>query len=347
MARSASPANAQERLIRLCEVLRLFSRNPRGLTADEIRDAVGVSRSTFFRDLRVLQHAGVPIEQQDGRYRFLNASAVPALGLSAEQVTSLQLARLQLAPLGGTLLLKELDRFLDSIGLATKPTRGQTTFTFAEARHSPPAPQVLRAIEKALASRRRLFIEYRAATRGGAVSHVHVEPLVVSVAEADPYVRAFCVERNGERTYKLSRIVRAEVTRLRASYRRKDAVGAPFEGAVKVWSGEPQVVKVRLDAEVAWLAREYPLPGQTEHPLPDGSVVLRAEVAGLVEVRSRILAWGAAAEVLEPQSLREDLRAELARALRKYDGPGPARVSPGKLKGAALRSLKQGGTRAG
>lgn len=347
MARSASPANAQERLIRLCAVLLLLSRSEHGLTIEEVRAAVGVSRSTFFRDLKVLQHAGVPIDQQEGRYRFLNAPEMPPLGLSAEQVASLHLARLQLAPLGGSLLLKELDRFLSSLGLAAKAARGQVSFSFSEPRRPPPAPQVVRAIEKALASRRRLFIEYRAATRGGALSRVRIEPLVVSVAEADPYVRAFCVERDEERTYKLSRIQSAEVTAERASYRRKEPSRPPFERAVKAWSGEPQVVKVRLDAEVAWLAREYPLPLQTEHPSPDGSVVLHAEVAGLVEVRSRILAWGAAAEVLEPLALREEVRAELARALRKYDGPGPAKVSSEKSKGAALRRLKQGATRAG
>ncbi len=347
MVRTQKPSHAQTRLIRLCEMLLQLSRSKYGLTADELRAAVAVSRSTFHRDLSVLRSAGVPIELLGGRYRFLNASEFPSVGPSALQIASLRLARLQLAPLAGTLLLQEFDRFLDTLQPAgAKAPREQTCFRFAESLKPAPAQKVVRTIEKALASGRRACIEYRAATRGGATTRVHIEPLLVSVADADPYVRAFCVERNGERTYKLSRIQAAELTRERATYRAA-AADAPFVDAVKAWSGSPHGIEVRLDANVAWLAREYPFPGQSEHPNRDGSVTVRATVAGLVEVKSRILAWGAAVEVVKPRELREAVRAELAAALRKYDGPGPAKTSLEKFEGAARRSLKEGETRAG
>jgi hypothetical protein len=76
-------------------------------------------------------------------------------------------------------------------------------------------------------------------------------------------------------------------------------------------------------------------------------VTIEATVAGLIEVRSRILAWGAAAEVLEPEELRKSIRDELAEALRKYDGPGPVKASPKKSKAAARSSLNQVGARVG
>ena len=345
MAKKAARTNTQSRLVRLCEILLLLSRSKLGLTADQIRSETKISRSTLHRELGVLRSAGVPIELDDGRYRFLNASELPSLGLSALQLASLQLARLQLAPLAGTLLLQELDRFLAAFKPSKKaPHERQESFEFAQARKPAPEPKVVRAIEKALASRRRACIEYR--DRAGTNSRIHIEPLLVSVAEADPYVRAYCVERGELRTYKLSRIQSAEVTRERATYRPEGTAGG-FAGAVKVWSGAPFTIKVRLDAEVATLAREYPFPQQTEHPNPDGSVTLRATVTGLVEIRPRILAWGAAAEVLEPKELRETVRAELAAALGKYDGPGPAKAKPEKSKNAARGSLKQGETRAG
>ncbi|MDQ2642862.1 MAG: WYL domain-containing protein [Myxococcota bacterium] len=348
MVRTRKPSNTQTRLIRLCELLLQLSRSKYGLTADELKGAVAVSRSTFHRDLSVLRSAGVPIELRGGRYRFLNASEFPSVGPSALQIASLRLARLQLAPLAGTLLLQEFDRCLGSLqSSGVQSPRGQTSFHFAETLKPAPAPKVLRTIEKALASGRRVCIAYRAATRGGATGRVHIEPLVVSVAEADPYVRAFCIERNEERTYKLSRIQDAELTRERATHRPAPTAGDPFAGALKAWSGSPHPIEVRLDANVAWLAREYPLPGQTEHRNQDGSVTVRATVAGLVEVRSRILAWGAAAEVVKPKELRETVRAELAAALRKYDGPGPAKASLEKSERAARRSLNKGETRAG
>lgn len=336
----APRTNTETRLIRLCEILLLLSRSKLGLTVEEIRAEAKISRSTFYRELAVLQGAGVPIELYDGRYRFLKASELPPLGLSALQLASLQLARLQLVPLGGSLLLQELDRFLAAFNHSKKasPPR-QTSFEFGEARKPPPPPKVVRVLEKALASRRRVCIDY--CDRKGSSSRVHIEPLVVRVAEAEPYVRAFCVERGERRTYKLSRIQRAEVTQDRATHR-PDSAAFRVDGAVKVWSGAPSTIRVRLDASVAKLAREYPLPRQTEHANPDGSVTIRATVAGLIEVRPRLLAWGAAAEVLEPEELREAMRSELADALRKYDGPGPAKASPQKIEERRARQSQTG-----
>lgn len=348
MARSAAPSDSQTRLIRLCEILLLLSRSKLGLTANDIQAAVGIERRTFYRELATLRGAGVPIEKHQGRYRFLNASEFPPLGLSALQIGSLHLARLQLAPIGGTLLLHELDRLLAKLNPSGKaPSERQTSFAFAEPRKPPPVPRVVRAIEKALASRRRAFIEYRAASRGGATTRVHIEPLVVNVAEADPYVHAFCVERNEERTYKISRIQSATVTSDRATYRPAAGATRAFQGAIKAWSGQHHVIKVRLDASVAWLAREYPLPEQTEQLNSDGTVTIQATVAGLVEVRPRILAWGATAEVLQPEELRDAVRAELAGALRKYDGPGPVKAGPKKSRAITRRSVKVGDTTAG
>jgi predicted DNA-binding transcriptional regulator YafY len=341
--------SAHHRLIRQYQILAALSRSKLGLTAAEIEAQTEISRSTFYRDLDVLRSAGIPIDLRKGRYQFLNARELPSLGLSSLQLACLRIARAQLEPLGGTVLLQEFDRFLASLnGSQQTPRARQLSLKFEEPRRPALPPKVVRTIEKALSSRKRACIEYRAASRGGAPARVHIEPMVLSVADADPYVHAYCVERRAERTYKLARIVRAELTR--EPYSR--VARSPRRGngrsphAIKAWSGPPMVIKVRLHASVAWLAREYPLPGQTEHPNPDGSVTLVATVAGLIEAQRRILAWGSTAEVLEPPELRQSMRKELAMALANYDGPGPTKAKE-KSTGASRGSLKQGETGVG
>ena len=42
------------------------------------------------------------------------------------------------------------------------------------------------------------------------------------------------------------------------------------------------------------------------------------EVAGLAEVKSWVLSFGAGARVLEPEALRREVEQELAKALRAY-----------------------------
>ena len=57
-------------------------------------------------------------------------------------------------------------------------------------------------------------------------------------------------------------------------------------------------------------------PGVTE--LEDGSLEWRATVAGTVEIRLWILAWGDDVEVLKPAALRAEVAATHARAAARY-----------------------------
>ncbi len=50
----------------------------------------------------------------------------------------------------------------------------------------------------------------------------------------------------------------------------------------------------------------------------DGSLIFKAEIAGTEEIKFWILRWGKDAVVLEPDSLREEIRMEAEGILRKY-----------------------------
>jgi predicted DNA-binding transcriptional regulator YafY len=52
----------------------------------------------------------------------------------------------------------------------------------------------------------------------------------------------------------------------------------------------------------------------------DGSIIFEAEVAGTEEIKFWVMSWGSKAEVLEPQSLREEIRAESEALLGKCGG---------------------------
>jgi predicted DNA-binding transcriptional regulator YafY len=254
---------------------------------------------------------------------------------SALQIAALHLARAELQPLAGAALVRDLDAFLERL----RPPSPQQTFRFA----SRPAgsPEVLKTVERALRYGRRARIEYRAATRDGAVSSVHIEPLLLNVAEGVPYVRAFCVERGAERTYKVSRIARVELTDEPSTYKPAESPSEAFAHSVKAWSGETVTVKIKLDPDVAWRAHEYLLvPDQTLETKHDGSVIVEACVAGIVEATRWVLSWGGAAEALEPAELRAATRKDLAKALAKYDGPGPVKAAARREKTTAHASRR-------
>jgi predicted DNA-binding transcriptional regulator YafY len=58
---------------------------------------------------------------------------------------------------------------------------------------------------------------------------------------------------------------------------------------------------------------------QEIHPQADGSIIFEAEVAGTDEIKFWIMSWGSHALVLEPESLREQIRTESERMLGNYD----------------------------
>lgn len=315
---------AQDRLARQWQMLAAISQTRKGLSLVELKAVTGASRATVHRYLRVLIQAGLPLQLEDGRYRLLTERELPPTGFSALQISALYLARMQLSSLEGSPLVQELDRLL-----AGKERPRQEGLCFAPSHKLRPNPDIVQVIERAQRYRRRAAIIYRAASRGGAAATVHIEPLIINVADGEPYVRAYCVERRQERTYKLTRIDGATLTETPGTYQPTTQPARAFANSVKAWSGDLQQVRVLLDRSVAWLAREYPLPGQVERANADGSVTIEATVAGLIEAQRRILAWGSAAEVLAPKQLRKAMRDELASALSRYDGPGPARAKGG------------------
>jgi len=319
-------ASASRMLKRQWQLLLAIQGSRAGIGVAKLVTDTGISRATAYRDLDTLVEAGLPIHaltvNGEKRYRFLRPAELPPLGFTALQIAGLHLARMELQPLAGAAVVRELDTLLQKLN----PPAAQQSFIFA-ARGAGNAA-VLKTVERALHLQRRARIEYRAASRGGATESIHVEPLVFKVAEGEPYLHAYCVERAAERTYKVARIARAELTDEPSAYRPTQAPGEMFARSVKAWSGEVATVRIRLDPDVAWRAHEYPLvPDQTVENEHDGRVIVQARVAGLVEASRWILSWGGAAEALEPPELREAARAELAKALAKYDRPGPAKAA--------------------
>jgi proteasome accessory factor C len=342
--RGNGQASASRMLMRQWQLLLAIQGSKAGIGVGKLVAETGISRATVYRYLDVLVDSGLPIHpltvNGEKRYRFLRQTELPPLGFTALQIAALHLARLELRPLAGVVLVRELDALLEKL----RPHEPQQHLRFAPR----PAgrPEILKSIDRALQYRVRARIEYRAASRNGAPSSVHIEPLLVNVAEGEPYVRAYCVERAAERTYKVARIASIELTADPATYRSAHSPGDAFAHSVKAWSGEIATVRIKLDSEVAWRAHEYPLvPDQTLESAPDGSVTVQARVAGIIEATRWILSWGGAAEALEPAELRNATRLELAKALGKYERPGPAKAVKRKTTERATSRLTGGETR--
>lgn len=306
-----------ERLSRQIRLLTLLSSTPRGLSSRRLAGELGCGRATIDRDLRLLrERVGVRIHpaRVNGEVWHRLDGMPLRLAVTPAQLAALAFARDALAPLAGT----ELGRELASLAPSAPPARARRVGG-PRAKHDASVTAVLDA---AIVSGHRVRIETRIASRGGSRQTYVVEPITFHIAGGESYLDAWSIERDAFRTYKIARILRAEALPERAAPHTDVDLEAVFANAVKTWSGELTRVRIRIAGEVAWIVPEYALvASQTITPQPDGSVIVEAEVAGMVEASRWTLGWGRNAQALEPSELRDLVLEELRGALAGYSGP--------------------------
>jgi predicted DNA-binding transcriptional regulator YafY len=121
------------------------------------------------------------------------------------------------------------------------------------------------------------------------------------------------------RTFAVGRIQSIDPTARRFRVPESFDFDAYVGSAFGVIPEPPVPVRIRFDRSWAhWVAERTWHPTQKLERRRDGGLELSMEVGGAAEVRSWVLSFGAGAEVLEPKSLRDDVRRELAKAAARY-----------------------------
>ena len=322
-----------------------------GLTVHQVLDRLEgkgrpMSKSTFHRYLKDLAKLGIPVhaENRNGSFFYrIPREAVRdmlhlPLGLQRE---ALHVALELLAGLKGAAWYGELARFasrwkiVEEAASQQEPGRGalpepRTATTLVVRWASTSAnPEVMAAVDRALRDGRRLHIRYQG-VRDASPRWRRVDPAALQVTGRALYLHAWCLERNAPRRFKLTRLHEAEVTHEPAEHAGRVDVQGRIARAAVAWDGEPVAVAVWLSPRVARFAAEYPLhEEQRVTAQPDGSAVVRATVAGLVEPARWVVSWGREAKALEPPELVEAVREELAEALARYEeAPGSGTPQP-------------------
>ena len=87
----------------------------------------------------------------------------------------------------------------------------------------------------------------------------------------------------------------------------------------RVMRGEETEVVVKFDAKIAPLIKEVDWhPTQCVEDLPDGTILYTVTVAGTKEIGFWILSYGHHAEVISPESLREEIAATVDKMYQRY-----------------------------
>ncbi|MHB8577149.1 MAG: helix-turn-helix transcriptional regulator [Dehalococcoidia bacterium] len=314
------------------------------LRAEDLARHFEVSVRSIYRDVQALCETGVPVVATPGKgYRLLDGYFLPPLSLTADEAAILAL--------GGEFIRQRVDAELQNAArnalaklVAVLPPsrraeveRHTRELVFPAYGQAAPGER-LRLIRSAIQERKVLRILYHAFRRE-ASEWRDIEPIsLVFVGEAW-HLAGYCRLRQAPRFFRLDRI-----DRLRSGSERFER-GARHDVAAarrRTVADYPEV-RVRFDAEVErWVRERQPFLFQREEFDAGGSVFVYA-LREEHELLPWLLSWGAAVEVLEPESLRQSLAREALRLFERHVLRAPVRtlteatVTPPPSVAAALR----------
>jgi predicted DNA-binding transcriptional regulator YafY len=180
-------------------------------------------------------------------------------------------------------------------------------------------PQVLEDLHKALLEQRRVVIHYTPPAAGTAKVYT-LDPYQIYFKRRALYLDAYDTQDKIYKVFRVNRISEVQPTGMLVARRADYNFAQRHRHAFSVFVGEAvQRVRVRFAKRIAPLIREtcwHHSQQITEEP--DGSLLFEVEVSEPREVGWWVLQWGAEAEVLEPESLRQELRETAQRLLRLY-----------------------------
>ncbi|MBN6050977.1 WYL domain-containing protein [Nonomuraea sp. RK-328] len=203
--------NRTERLYALVEELRAIAPRPR--TVGWLAARFGVSRRTVQRDMQALMETGAPVRSEAGQHGgwFIDRdTTLPPINLTAAE--ALAVAAALAGAEHGTPFSAAGPGAMRKLAAALGASAAEEVRTLTERVHVLPgrtAPDVLAAVEQAVARRRVVWIRY--ADAEGRQSEREVEPSGLLAASGSWYLIGWCRDRRAGRGFRLDRITAAEL----------------------------------------------------------------------------------------------------------------------------------------
>ena len=342
----------RERLLNLVSFL-LKARRPAGITeikerVDGYRDSEASPASIerrFERDKASLRELGIPVEyvedETGGRAGYMiprDAYFLPRIALTSDEAALLSAAgRFAMEGAAGPVsdALRSAVRKLQFDSPLSGSVRGTAEESFIFHRSTGEKPSAdqgaLRALTAAAMTRRTVKFSYYA-IGANAVTRRVVEPYGIGYSEGHWYLAGYDRGRKDIRLFRIDRI-RGEVRRVHPDVTRAE-FNVPEDFRVQDYVGVPPwlfgksthtEVRIRFDADVAFMVRMRPDPGDAWEMHDDGFGTLTRAVTNLNALLNWTLRFGRHAEVLEPPEFRERVVAALREMAAEHRRTPPKR----------------------
>jgi predicted DNA-binding transcriptional regulator YafY len=320
-----------DQLGRQWKIIRSLIASRKGRSIQDIAADLECHSRTVYRDLEALQTAGFPVftERIDNRsYWFLLESArhqIP-IPFSLTELMALYFSRNMLRVLKNTIFYDSLESLFQKIKATLSPATIQyldkignsLQVGFKSYKDYGKFKEIIDQANEAVLKKHHIRIIYHTMSRQKESERV-IAPYKLWFFDGTFYLLGHCQLRNDVRLFAVDRIKKLEPMSTSFESPENFDIESVLHSSFGAFIGEVKKVEIRFSPEVAgYVMEKIWHKSQTIEQQADGSVIFRAEVAGTKEIKFWVMSWGASAQVLAPESLREEIAAEAAGMLQNY-----------------------------
>ncbi len=307
-------ANLEDRFRRLLLLVPYVLRN-NGATVDEVSERFGITRTELVADLNLLFMCGLPgygpgdlieayIDGDQVWIRMADYFARP-MRLTPAEGLMLYAGGQALAAVSGP--DPALERAMEQLSKALTPGALERVSVGLE------TPKELAVVKEALESKRRLHLVYQSQSKDE-VTERDVDPWALLLSEGRWYLLGYCHRVKDERIFRVDRM--RSVLRLEEAAQIPDDFDLSQYDSVYFESENALTVTLDIAPRANWVCDYYPLLSQ--EALDDGWIRIRLKAGGVAWLERLVLRLGPEARIIEPDSLREKLKATAASMARRY-----------------------------
>ena len=323
-----------DQLGRQWRIIQTLISSQRGRSAAELAEEVECHPRTLYRDLEALQVAGFPLftDRVEGKSLWSVLDTVKhqiPVPFSLTELMALYFSRDMLKVFKDTVFYDSLESLFKKIKTTIPPESLKYLEQVQQTLHVGIKPfkdyakfrGIIERVSDAAVKKRSIEIVYYTMSRKKE-SRRRVDPYRVWFFNGTFYLIGHCHTRNEVRIFALDRIKMLRETKNTFEIPEDFNLEDFLRPSLGVYQGEPVRVRIWFSPDVAGYIREkiwHESQKITSHD--DRSIVFEAEVAGTDEIRFWVMSWGSHAEVLEPESLRDEIRSEAEMMGKRYGVP--------------------------
>lgn len=319
-----------ERLYRIEQMLL----NAPVVSFQAMQDKLEVSRATLKRDLAYLRdRMNVPViyDRFDGGYKLQADSRaqsyeLPGLWFSADEIKALLTMHKLLLDLdtGGLLgphiapLLQRI-RSIVSTDLASFDEALQRIQIQTGSHHRVVTPNTFQRVSTALLMGHRLSMDYQGRHANRSEQRT-VSPQRLLYYRDNWYLAAYCHTREALRIFSLDAMSNLTPLELPRKAMSTKSLGQLLDSGYGIYNGGSlQWATLEFDAQSArWAQDERWHASQKVQAFPDGRLRIIIPYLDAAELVTDVLRWGEHVRVVEPATLKEQIKRRLAAALAQY-----------------------------